>query len=81
MNVEQSIWICTNCGYSSSQAFEEDICPRCQMTFWKCMYCAYTLISATAPDTCQECGAQVKFQNITCYIPDWEDHEHLSNPF
>ena len=79
MNVAQSIWICTNCAYSSSKPFEADICPKCHFTFWKCMYCAYVLISAGPPEMCPECGIQVKFQNITCYIPDWDDHEQVNN--
>jgi hypothetical protein len=43
------------------------------------MYCAYVLISAGPPEMCPECGIQVKFQNITCYIPDWDDHEQVNN--
>lgn len=37
------------------------------------MYCAYTLISASPPETCPECGIKLRFENITCYIPDWDD--------
>jgi rubrerythrin len=81
MEKKETIWICTNCGYSASKPFETDICPKCHMTFWKCGYCACTLISATAPELCPECDVQAQFQNITCYIPDWEDHEHLNSPY
>ena len=81
MEIKEQIWICTNCGYSASKPFEADICPKCRMTFWKCMYCTCTLISANAPETCPECGAQVRFQNITCYIPDWEDHEQMDSRY
>lgn len=52
MEKKETIWICTNCGYSASKPFETDICPKCHMTFWKCGYCSCTLISATAPELC-----------------------------
>jgi rubrerythrin len=81
MKNKDTVWMCTNCGFSSAKRFEEDICPKCHLTFWKCTYCAYTLISETAPETCPECGVSFKFSNITCYIPEWEDNEHLDSQY
>jgi len=71
MRNRQHKWVCTNCGYSSSKKFDDDICPKCGLTFWKCDKCGFTLIDATPPDVCPECGEKGNFTNITCYIPDW----------
>ena len=79
MKMRGSTWVCTHCGYSSSKRFDDDICPRCHLTFWKCMGCAFTLIEACAPGMCPECGDLETFVNITCYIPDWDDSQDASS--
>ena len=75
MDENQKTWMCTECGFTSSERFPNDICPRCSLTYWKCSECSYTFAASTAPGVCPECGKQCRFLNITCYIPDWDDTE------
>ena len=70
MDQEKTLWICTVCGFSSSERFSGDICSRCNMTYWMCDECGFTTVAATPPDLCPECGAPCNFTNITCYIPE-----------
>jgi rubrerythrin len=70
MDQDQMLWICTECGFTSSERFSGDICPRCRMTYWMCDECGFTMVAATPPDFCPECGAPCNFTNITCYIPE-----------
>ena len=72
MDANHNIWTCTECGYTSSEKFPNDICPRCSLTYWRCAECSYTLVAAAAPEICPECQKKCCFVNITCYIPDWE---------
>jgi rubrerythrin len=67
---DESFWICTECGYTSSERFAEDICPRCSKTYWMCDECGFTTIAGLPPDFCPECGGQGYFINRTCYIPE-----------
>jgi rubrerythrin len=64
------LWICTECGHTSSRRFPGDICPKCGMTYWMCDDCGYTTIAAIPPDPCPECGMHCHFTNITCYVPE-----------
>jgi rubrerythrin len=75
MDTRQGVWTCTECGFTSSERFPKDICPRCSLTYWKCDECSYTFAAGAAPDVCPECGRQCRFLNITCYIPDWDNTE------
>jgi len=73
---DKKTWICTNCGYASSNRFNKDICPKCGLTFWQCISCGYTVIDSIKPLFCQECGEKLNFVNITCYIPEWNGPEY-----
>jgi rubrerythrin len=64
------LWICTECGHTSSRRFYGDICPKCGMTYWMCDGCGFTTVATTPPDPCPECGMGCHFTNITCYIPE-----------
>jgi rubrerythrin len=44
--------VCANCGYTSTEPFEDDVCPKCGKTFWKCNECGYTLTAAEPPEVC-----------------------------
>ena len=79
MNNEHDVWTCTECGYTSTNRFSGDICPRCGMTYWRCSECGFTFIAAAPPDLCPECGVPCNFINITCYIPGWREIE-TGNP-
>ena len=81
MNVENELWVCTECGYSSSRRFIKDICPRCGMTYWHCSVCGFTLIGAVAPDVCPECQTVREFMNIGCYIPEWREADAVNSLF
>ena len=70
MDKNTSLWICTECGYSSSQRFDGDICPRCSKTYWMCDACGFTTIAGYPPEFCPECGQQSNFTNRTCYVPE-----------
>ena len=69
-------WICTNCGYMSSEKFTDDICPKCGLTFWQCSECGFTINNSNPPDACPECRKTSCFVNLTCYIPDWNGPEY-----
>jgi rubrerythrin len=71
MDTRHRVWTCTECGFTSSERFPNDICPKCCLTYWKCAECSYTFAANAAPGICPECGKQCRFLNITCYIPDW----------
>jgi rubrerythrin len=70
MEETKASWICTECGFTSSKRFPEDICPKCGVTYWMCDECGFTIVSAYPPSFCPECEASCNFTNITCYIPD-----------
>ena len=70
MDKDENLWICTECGYTSSERFANDICPRCCKTYWMCDGCGFTVIAGLPPDFCPECGAQGNFTNRTCYVPE-----------
>jgi len=70
MDRNENLWICTECGYTSSERFTDDICPRCCKTYWMCDGCGFTVIAGLPPDFCPECGAQCNFTNRTCYVPE-----------
>lgn len=78
MNNEHDVWTCTECGYTSTNRFIGDICPRCSMTYWRCSECGFTFIAAAPPDLCPECGVTCNFVNITCYIPGWREVETIN---
>ncbi len=75
MEGNQKNWTCTECGYTSSVRFPEDICPKCSMTYWKCPECVFTIVAKAPPGICPECGKKCEFINLTCYIPDWGNSE------
>jgi rubrerythrin len=77
---EKEKWICTECGYASTNRFDGDICPRCGMTYWHCRVCGFTVVGAASPNVCPECHAKCEFINITCYIPEWREAEAV-NPY
>lgn len=70
MSPEQEKWVCGQCGHTSSEKFEGDICPQCGFTYWRCSTCSYILTAATPPDTCPSCGRKCEFLNVTCYTPE-----------
>ena len=70
MDKDENLWICTECGYTSSERFADDICPRCCKTYWMCDGCGFTVVAGLPPDFCPECGAQGNFTNRTCYVPE-----------
>jgi rubrerythrin len=82
MDNKLNVWTCIECGFTSSDRFPNDICPRCGLTYWKCDECSYTFAAGAAPAVCPECEKQCAFLNITCYIPDWDNTEMalLSDP-
>lgn len=61
---------CANCGHTSNERFDNDICPECGLTFWKCSNCGYLLTAAVPPEKCSSCGQKCNFMNVTCYTPD-----------
>lgn len=81
MNNEHDVWTCTECGYSSTNRFIGDICPRCGMTYWRCSECGFTTVSIAPPDVCPECSIPSDFVNITCYIPGWREVETINQNF
>jgi len=81
MNNENDVWTCTECGYTSTNRFIGDICPRCGMTYWRCSECGFTFVAAAPPDFCPECSVSCDFVNITCYIPGWQEIETISPNF
>jgi len=81
MNNEHDVWTCTECGYSSTNRFIGDICPKCGMTYWRCSECGFTFVAATTPYFCPECSVSCDFVNITCYIPGWREIETINPNF
>lgn len=81
MKNEHDAWMCTECGYTASNRFIGDICPRCGMTYWRCCACGFTFVAAAPSDICPECGEHCNFINITCYIPGWRDAETINPNF
>jgi len=77
MDVNQKNWTCTECGYTSSEKFPDDICPRCNLTYWRCAECGFIVVATKSPAVCPECKDACNFTNLTCYIPDWEATELL----
>jgi rubrerythrin len=69
--------VCANCGYTSTEPFEDDICPQCGQTFWKCNECGYTLTAETPPEKCPSCGKKCEFRNVTCYTPECGGPGHI----
>jgi rubrerythrin len=70
MDPSNSLWICTECGYTAPQRFAADICPRCNRTYWMCSACGFTTVAAFPADICPECEAPCHFKNLTCYVPE-----------
>ena len=79
MNNENDVWTCTECGYTSTNRFIGDVCPRCGMTYWRCSECGFTFVASAPPDLCPECGVPRDFVNITCYIPGWRKVETINS--
>jgi rubrerythrin len=80
MNV-QNIWTCKECGHSSLERFENDICPHCRTTSWRCAQCGFMIVAKSAPSPCPECRESSHFVNMTCYIPDWGATENYQMVF
>jgi len=69
--------VCANCGYMSTEPFENDICPKCGKTFWKCSECGYTLTAEAPPEKCPSCNKKCEFRNVTCYTPECGGPGHI----
>jgi rubrerythrin len=81
MQNEQDLWMCTECGYTSTDRFIGDICPRCGLTYWQCPVCGFTMVGATASVVCPECQTESEFINISCYIPGWREADIVNSSF
>lgn len=81
MKNENDAWMCTECGYTATKRFFEDICPRCGLTYWRCRVCGFTTVGPLSPDVCPECHAKGKFLNISCYVPGWREADVINSNF
>jgi rubrerythrin len=70
MNKKNKRYECDNCGFISDEKFEDDICPKCGLTYWKCGNCGYLLTAASPPEICPSCNQKCDFRNATCYTPE-----------
>ena len=61
---------CAICGHESSEGFQNDICPDCNLTYWRCDGCGYLLTAKVPPEICPSCNNKCVFKNVTCYTPE-----------
>lgn len=70
-------WQCANCGHTSDQKFQEDLCPQCGLTYWKCSECGYLITAPAPPELCSQCNKKCEFVNVTCYTPECGGPGHI----